>query len=127
MLRVHWRKNYGFRLYKVNHLAPFNSIETLNYQQLSNLHDKKILPFSKDIITKHIIKLDKGKIGDLNLEYHKYCAYRNEDLESPVMQNQNGSLTSSMTQLGHINSIQSNLKVLPLWQDTLQRDQISIN
>lgn len=46
MVRMHWRKSRGFRIYKYKQLSHLNSMDTLNYQLLSGLFDNQISTLS---------------------------------------------------------------------------------
>ena len=57
MVRVHWRKDVGFRLYKYTHNQPLNSPDTLNYQVLTDLYDKKISQLTERQADKQLEKV----------------------------------------------------------------------
>lgn len=70
LMRVHWRKNTGFRIYKYKQLSYLNSIDTLNYHLLSEIYDHHISHLTVPQLDDEIHRIKKSTYGALNVQFY---------------------------------------------------------
>ena len=65
LMRVHWKKDNGFRLYRYSHTHQLNTKDTLNYQVLSDIYDNQIVNLDEEQIKSKVSKIQKSNYETL--------------------------------------------------------------
>ena len=72
LMRVHWKKDNGFRLYRYSHTHHFNTKESLNYQVLSEIYDNQIVNLDENQLNKKVSKIMKNNYETLCREWLQF-------------------------------------------------------
>ena len=101
MLRIHWRRNNGFRVYKYQQISHLNSADTLNYKVLSDLFDRHITHLDQQRMNDELAVIEKDLCSKMNYEFYKPSVA----LISHLKQEGDSVTSSMMTDLNGVNSI----------------------